>query len=72
MAVGIVEEHNHVLAEFVHGIRTRLLAADVATGLQKLVLPGFDFEAAKKFARRAQEAVARGKLGYGIVTVIKP
>jgi arsenite methyltransferase len=72
MAVRIVEEHNHVLAEFVDGIRKRLLAAEVAAGLQKLVLPGFDFEAAKKIARHAQEAIAQGKLGYAIVTAIKP
>jgi len=72
LAVRIVEEHNQVLAEFVNGIRTRLLAAEVATGLQKLVLPGFDFEAAKKLARHAQEAIAQGKLGYAIVTAIKP
>ncbi len=71
LAVRIVEEHNQVLAEFVNGIRTRLLAAEVATGLQKLVLPGFDFEAAKKLARHAQEAIAQGKLGYAIVTAIK-
>lgn len=72
LAVRIVEEHNHVLAEFVRGIRTRLLVAEVAAGLQKLVLPGFDLEAAKKIVRHAQEAVAQGKLGYAIVTAVKP
>ncbi|MFB9267429.1 class I SAM-dependent methyltransferase [Bradyrhizobium erythrophlei] len=72
LAVRIVEEHNHVLADFVQGIRTRLLAAEVATGLQKLVLPGVDFEAAKKLVRYAQEATAQRKLGYAIVTAIKP
>jgi ubiquinone/menaquinone biosynthesis C-methylase UbiE len=72
LAVRIVEEHNQLLAEFVKGIRTRLLAAEVAAGLQKLVLPGFDFAAAKKIVRHAQEAIAQGKLGYAIVTAIKP
>jgi len=72
LAVRIVEEHNNELVEFVHAIRTRLLVAEVAVGLQKLVLPGFDFEAAKKLARHAQEAIAGGKLGYAIVTAIKP
>ena len=38
LVVRIAEEHNHVLAEFVNGIRTRLLAAEVAAELQKLVL----------------------------------
>jgi arsenite methyltransferase len=72
LAVRIVEEHNNELVEFVHAIRTRLLVAEVAVGLQKLVLPGFDFEAAKKLARHAQEAIAGGKLGYAIVTATKP
>ena len=71
LAVRIVEEHNPVLAEFVNGIRTRLLAAEIAAGLQKLVLPGFDFVAAGKLARHAQEAIAQGKLGHAIVTAIK-
>ena len=72
LAIRIVEEHNHELVEFVHAIRTRLLVAEVAVGLWKLVLPGFDFEAAKSLARHAQEAIAQGKLGYAIVTAIKP
>lgn len=72
MTVRIMEEHDHVLAEFVNGIRTRLLATEVAAGLGKLVLPGFDLEAAKKLAKDAQEAVAQGKLGYAIVTAIRP
>jgi len=72
LTIRIVEEHNHVFAEFVHATRTRLLAAEVAVGLQKLVLPGFDFESAKKLARHAQEAIAQGKLGYAIVTAVKP
>ncbi|WP_128931552.1 class I SAM-dependent methyltransferase [Bradyrhizobium zhanjiangense] len=72
LAVRIVEEHNQLLAEFVNGIRTRLLAAEIAAGLGKLVLPGFDLDAAKKLVRSAQEAIAQGKLGYAIVTAIKP
>ncbi|RXG90461.1 class I SAM-dependent methyltransferase [Bradyrhizobium zhanjiangense] len=72
LAIRIVEEHNQLLAEFVNGIRTRLLAAEIAAGLGKLVLPGFDLDAAKKLVRSAQEAIAQGKLGYAIVTAIKP
>lgn len=71
MTVQTVEEHNHVLAEFVNGIRTRLLAAEVAAGLGKLVLPSFDFEAVKKLVRQARAAIAQGKVGYAIVTAIK-
>lgn len=72
LAVQTIEQHNHALGEFVNAIRTRLLAAEVAAGLGKLVLPGFDLEAAKKLARHAQEAITQGNLGYAIVTAIKP
>lgn len=72
MAVRIVEQHDHVLAELVKAIRTRLLAAEVAAGLGKLVLPSFDFETAKKLVRQAQEAIAQGNIGYAIVTASKP
>lgn len=72
LAVRIVEQHDDVLAEFVKAIRTRLLAAEVAAGLGKLVLPSFDFEAAKKLVRQAQAAIAQGNIGYAIVTASKP
>lgn len=72
MAVRIVEDHNHVLAEFVNDIRTRLLAAEVAAGLGKLDLSSFDLGAAKKLVKQAQEVIAQGKVGYAIVTAIKP
>lgn len=71
LAVQTIEQHNPALGEFVNAIRTRLLAAEVAAGLGKLVLPGLDLEAAKKLVRHAQEAIAQGKLGYAIVTAIK-
>lgn len=72
LAVRIVEEHNQELAEFVRAIRTRLLAAEVAVGLKKLVLPGFDFEGARKLASHARDAIAQGTFGYAIVTAVKP
>lgn len=72
LAVRIVEQHDDVLAEFVKAIRTRLLAAEVAAGLGKLVLPSFDFEAAKRLVRQAQAAIAQGNIGYAIVTASKP
>lgn len=70
-AVSVIEKHDGALAELVSQIRTRLLAAEVITGLQKLVLPGFDLQAAKIMARHALEAIKMGKLGYAIVVASK-
>ena len=67
-----MEQHNNMLAEFAHEVRMRILAAEIARGLQKLVLPGFDFEAAKSIAKLALNAVGEGRLGYAIVTALKP
>jgi hypothetical protein len=43
----------------------------VIAGLQKLILPGFDFETAKAMAKYALEAIREGKLGYAIVAATK-
>ena len=67
----MAEAHNNVLTEFVNQIRTRLLAAEVMVGLQKLMLPQFDFKAAKAIAKDALEAIREGKLGYAIVVATK-
>jgi ubiquinone/menaquinone biosynthesis C-methylase UbiE len=71
LRVRAAEAHNNVLTEFVNQIRTRLLAAEVMVGLQKLMLPQFDFKAAKAIARHALEAIREGKLGYAIVAATK-
>ena len=71
LKVRTAEAHNNVLTEFVNQIRTRLLAAEVMVGLQKLTLPGFDFEGAKAIAKYALEAIREGKLGYAIVAANK-
>ena len=67
----MTEQHNGALVEFVNRIRTRLLATEVMVRLQKLVLPGFDFEAAKSIAKHALEAVRKGNLGYAIIVASK-
>ena len=72
LEVRVAEAHNDVLTDFVNQIRMRLLTAEVMVGLQKLILPGFDFEAAKAVAKHALEAVIEGKLGYAIVAATKP
>ena len=69
--VTTTEKHDVALADFVGQIRTQLLAAEVMARLQKLVLPGINFEAAKSFAKHALAAIRRGNLGYVIVIASK-
>lgn len=71
LTVTATEKHDGALADFVGQIRTRLLAAEVMARLQKLVLPGFDFEAAKSLAKHALAAIKAGDLGYAIVVASK-
>ena len=71
LAICVTEQHNGALVEFVNQIRTQLLAAEVLVGLQKLVLPGFDFAAARSIAKHALEAVRKGNLGYAIIVASK-
>jgi arsenite methyltransferase len=72
LKVRATEACNNVLTEFVNQIRSRLLAAEVMVRLQKLVLPGFDFETAKAIAKSALAAISEGKLGYAILAATKP
>jgi arsenite methyltransferase len=65
------EQHNDALADFVSLMRTRLLVPEVMVGLQMLVLPGFDFAAAKSVAKSALAAIREGRLGYAIVAAAK-
>ncbi len=61
------EVHDDALVEMVDQVRLRLLGAEIAVGLRKLLLPGVDFTAAKTMARAALEAIHRGELGYALV-----
>jgi arsenite methyltransferase len=70
-AVCVTEQHDGALVDLVNQIRTRFLAAEVMVGLQRLVLPGFDFAAAKSVAKHALEAVTKGNLGYAIIVASK-
>ena len=65
------EEHNGALIDFVNHVRARLLVAEIALGLNKLALPGFDIAMAKDFTQCALAAIRAGKLGYAIVTATK-
>ncbi len=69
--VGVKEEHDRALIDFVERIRSRLLAAEIMIGLKKVELPGIDLGAVKEIARHALAAAKAGKLGYAIVTATK-
>lgn len=71
LKIRITEEHNGALSDFANRIRTRLLAAEVLVGLQKMSLPGLDFAAARSIANSAVEAVTSGRLGYAMLSAIK-
>jgi arsenite methyltransferase len=71
LKVTAVEERDTVLREFVDQVRLRLLAADVLVGLKKLALPGFDLELARRFAKKALQAISEGRLGYAIILASK-
>ena len=65
------EEHNGALIDFVNQVRTRLFAAEVMIGLNKLALPGFDIASVKDFMQQALRAIRADKIGYAILTAIK-
>lgn len=47
--------------------RMRLLGAEIAVSFKKIDLPDVDFNAAKRVAKAATEAIKQGNLGYAIV-----
>lgn len=71
-ASGGVEPHDAALGEMVAGVRAKLLGAELMVALKKLTLPDVDFQKAKQVTQRAADAVARGELGYAVVTAVKP
>jgi len=67
----VIEEHDRALLEMVNEIGKRLFAARLLDGLQKIDMPGVDFEAAQRLTRQAVEAVRGGRLGYAIIAATK-
>ena len=67
-----IETHDDALAQMVRDIQGRLLAAELMVGLEKLNLPGVDFQEAKTMAVCAASAVRSGLLGYSLLTAAKP
>lgn len=64
-------QRNHCLQEMVHDIRSKLLLAEIMTGLKKMELPGLDLSQAKSFSKAAQNAIAANHLGYGFAVAVK-
>ena len=52
----------------VRQIRTRLLAFEIARGLEKITAAKFDLFAAKQMTVSAQDPIHQGPLGYVIIT----
>jgi arsenite methyltransferase len=67
-----VEHHDAALLDMVHRIGTRLFAVDVLAGLRTVDLGGFDLDAAKRMTRQALDAVRGHRLGYALVSAVKP
>jgi len=71
--IGIeTERHDDALVDMVNAIRAKLLGAELLVKLNKLDLPGADFEQAKLLARAAADTIHTGKLGYTIIVGVKP
>jgi arsenite methyltransferase len=68
----LVEQHDEALTEMIQQVRTRLLGAEILTGLRKLDLPGVDLLAAQQVAKAAEKAVERGQLGYVLICGLNP
>jgi ubiquinone/menaquinone biosynthesis C-methylase UbiE len=62
-----VEIHDEALAELIHEIRGKLLAAELMANLKRLDLPEWiDFNEAGRLAKIIAETVGQGKLGYAL------
>jgi arsenite methyltransferase len=62
-----IEAHDDAVAEMARDVRTRLLGIELMVKLNKLDLPGADFEQAKQFAHAASKAIHQGLLGYSLL-----
>ncbi|OYT69421.1 MAG: methyltransferase type 11 [Chloracidobacterium sp. CP2_5A] len=70
-APGAVEPHDAALGAMVASVRAKILGAELMVALKKLDLPDVDFHTAKQVTQRAAAAIARGELGYAIITAVK-
>jgi ubiquinone/menaquinone biosynthesis C-methylase UbiE len=61
------EPHDEALVALVRQAEGRMLAAELAVALSRLIPAQFDLAAAKALAREARAAIARGELGYAFI-----
>jgi SAM-dependent methyltransferase len=67
-SIQVEEDHRGALLEMVRSIQTRLLSAQVVTGLKGLQLQGsVDLDEAARMGRAAMAAVRAGTLGYTVL-----
>jgi arsenite methyltransferase len=67
-----IELHDEALSRLVRDVRTKLLGVEALMKLGKLELPADSLERAKQIAHAAQRAIARGSLGYCLMTAVRP
>jgi SAM-dependent methyltransferase len=65
--VTTIEPQNNALAEMARDVQGRLLGLELMARLNRVDLPGADFEQAKHFARAASKAIQQGLLGYSLI-----
>jgi ubiquinone/menaquinone biosynthesis C-methylase UbiE len=71
LRVSHIEAHDEALTELIDQVRGRLAAAGMVAKIQRVELPGVDFELARRVARSAAEAVHAGTLGYTLITATR-
>ena len=71
LVVGVTEEHDRALIEFIERIWSRLFATEIMIGLKKVDLGRIDIAVVKDIAWHALASARAGKLGYAIVTAKK-
>ncbi len=67
-----VESHDEALSRMVHDVRAKLLAVELMTKLGKIMLPVGNIDQAKEMARTAASCVQDGRLGYSLLTALRP
>jgi ubiquinone/menaquinone biosynthesis C-methylase UbiE len=72
LTIESIEDHSYALNEMVRQIQGKLLGAEITAGLKKLDFPTVHFSDAKRFAQAALSAVKDGKLGYTVISAVKP
>jgi len=72
LTIETIEDHSYALTEMVRQIQGKLLGAEIAAGLKKVDFPNVKFSDVKRFAQVALSAVKDGKLGYAVISAVKP